>query len=502
MPAIRISTVRNIISRTPDGVRQEVTVELRLRPGGYGKRVWVHWCGEEGLWRQTPAEFRRVSPGEAEIWAAAIVQPLTAETSLPGNLLLAACREEVDGATHWDRAWGEALPVDADSGVTVWDPVDVRVVSCPVRLSDAQAALPVEVAVRREAEPEAVVIHWTDDGWKTSRRVRARFRRDYWNRLAGSNARNPNRYGWGVWAARLPVRRAYRLEFAVECRTRRGPVWDNLNGANYRLQRGTLKAMTLNLHTWQEEDQQRKFERVAQAIRERRVDIVCLQEVGEDWNDGAGDWATNAARIINDQLPEPYHLHTDWAHRGFDRYREGVAILSRHPFQEVDAGYVSDGQDPHDIHTRKVVMAQVRVPGMGAVNVFCAHLSWPSEGFYPQFERLLSWVESRAAPELAGTLVCGDFNIPAGGDAYRHIVDTGRWEDQYLKIANPGVFQRVFRDRRGDPMHLLEHDGRIDYLWLTTGARLRAIRAEELFTPECYGRVSDHTGYLVEFELR
>jgi hypothetical protein len=34
------------------------------------------------------------------------------------------------------------------------------------------------------------------------------------------------------------------------------------------------------------------------------------------------------------------------------------------------------------------------------------------------------------------------------------------------------------------------------------GGCLRAIAAEELFTPARYGRVSDHTGYLVEFERR
>ena len=51
-------------------------------------------------------------------------------------------------------------------------------------------------------------------------------------------------------------------------------------------------------------------------------------------------------------------------------------------------------------------------------------------------------------------------------------------------------------------MQALAGDGRIDFIWLDAGSRLRAIAAEELFTPGVYGRVSDHTGYLVEFELR
>ena len=103
---------------------------------------------------------------------------------------------------------------------------------------------------------------------------------------------------------------------------------------------------------------------------------------------------------------------------------------------------------------------------------------------------------------MAATLLCGDFNIAAGSEAYRQIVDAGEFEDQYLKILRPAEFQQVFRARSGDPVQLLEQDRRIDYLWLRNGSALRAIHAEELFTAACYGRVSDHTGYLVEFELR
>ena len=106
------------------------------------------------------------------------------------------------------------------------------------------------------------------------------------------------------------------------------------------------------------------------------------------------------------------------------------------------------------------------------------------------------------ARPLTPWLIGGDFNISAGSEAYRHIVDTGEYEDQYLKIAAPPVFQKVFRERAPDALRRLAADGRIDYVWLRNGSRLRAIAAEELFTASRYGRVSDHTGYLVEFELR
>ncbi len=501
MHPVQFLYVKNIVSRTVNGTCQEISFAVRVRNLGFGKRVAVHWCGEDGVWQATPAQFGWALEEGWEAWTAEWTVPLTKESSIPGNIRFAACLE-VHGQPYWDSRLGRNYQSDADSGVRVFTPAEVCVVGFRPDLPTEQVSIPLEVAVRQEAGPEAMIVHWTDDGWITRHAAPAYFRRNHWDRSVGSNARNPNRYGWEVWAARIPVRHAYRVEFAVECRTRRGTVWDNRGGLNYRAQRGPLRVLTLNLHTWQEEDQLSKFDQVARAIRELGIDLVCLQEVGENWNDGAGDWASNAARIINDDLPRPYHLHTDWSHLGFDRFREGVAILSRHPFAYVDAGYVSDSTDPYDIHARKVVMAQVRVPGIGAVNVFSVHLSWPSDGFYPQFERLLAWVEGRQTPELAGTLVCGDFNIAAESEAFRHIVDAGTLEEQVLKIARPEVFQRVFRDRRGDSTRWLAGDGRIDFIWLNVGSRLRAIRAEELFTPARYGRVSDHTGYLVELELR
>ena len=75
-----------------------------------------------------------------------------------------------------------------------------------------------------------------------------------------------------------------------------------------------------------------------------------------------GDWNTNSAKIINDRLDSPYHLYTDWSHLGFDKYREGVAVLSRYPMVKQESKYVSNSHSPYNIHSRKVVMAQVLFP--------------------------------------------------------------------------------------------------------------------------------------------
>ncbi|MBW7886720.1 MAG: hypothetical protein H3C34_29645, partial [Caldilineaceae bacterium] len=44
-------------------------------------------------------------------------------------------------------------------------------------------------------------------------------------------------------------------------------------------------------------------------------------------------------------------------------------------------------------------------------------------------------------------------------------------------------------------------DGRIDYIFVKRGSKLEPVAARRLFTETAYGRVSDHEGYLITFEL-
>jgi maltose 6'-phosphate phosphatase len=166
-----------------------------------------------------------------------------------------------------------------------------------------------------------------------------------------------------------------------------------------------------------------------------------------------------------------------------------------------DAGYVSSSHDVHTINSRKVVMVQVNVPYMGLVNIFSAHLSWPTGGFFDQFEQLRAWANSKHGGAVVATFLCGDFNIKAGSDGYQAVVHTGDYEDQYLAVTSHEVFDNIFRDHASNIDQQLAHDGRIDFIFKQKRSLLEAVAARELFTDgDYYGRVSDHTGYCVEFE--
>lgn len=289
----------------------------------------------------------------------------------------------------------------------------------------------------------------------------------------------------------------------MECETDQGEIWDNNFGSNSITSRAGLKMLTLNLHCYQEDDQEEKFIKIDRAINELDIDIICLQEVGEEWNEGQGDWQSNAARIIQDRLRQygrHYHLYTDWSHIGFDRYREGSAIVSKYAFLKQDARYVSTNSDIHDIHSRKVIMAQIHFPYVGLINVFSVHLSWWKDGFWQQFVKLWQWANDADSDQVVATFLCGDFNTKAGSQGYMLIADSGGFEDQFLRVTSPAVFDKVFKyplPRQGES---LACDGRIDYLFAKRLSRLKPTASRVLFTGQDYKRVSDHVGYLVEFE--
>lgn len=495
---IELLYVENTISRKRGNVQQALVFCVRVRNLAYAKQVEVHWSGEDGAWEILPAAYLAPAGDNCEIWLARTWRRAGASTSLPGNVEF-ACVYRINGSEYWCKPSGVHFRCQADAGVRLGEAVELQQIGYAPLLQNEQKMLTVDVAAARSINAQEVFIDWSDDGWRTTQRTPCQYSRDYWDKTQQSNARNPNQYGVQIWTARLRIRDAYRIEYAIGCVTPAGERWDNNLGSNYVARHADLKVLTLNLHCYQEERQDYKLSQIARAINELDIDVVCLQEVAENWNNGEGDWSSNAARIIGERLDRKYHLFTDWAHQGFDRYREGVAILSKFPLQQDEGRYVSVLQDPYSIHSRKAVAAQIDVPYIGRVNIFSTHLSWWSDGFRQQFDTLIAWADSRHGA-AAATLICGDFNIKAGSEGYAHVVLNSDYEDQFLKASNRRLFDRVFRKRAGDWTERLHNDGRIDFIWLKRGGRLRPVSARRLFTDSDYGRVSDHEGFLVTFE--
>jgi maltose 6'-phosphate phosphatase len=499
MNEIQLLYVENIISRKKRALQQELSFFMLVENLSHEKRCDVLWSGEDGEWHTLPATYHSSTDQNKEYWQARITVNFTVSKSLPGNIEF-ALRYQAQGREYWDNKRGLNYFSQADSGIQVISTQPVMNIGFENRLKVGQKHVPITISVNSAVHADKVIIHWTTDNWENTYETPCSFKRDYWNESSRSNARNPNQYKSQIWQGLLKINDAFRLQYSISCECRDQVLWDNNYGRNYALGHEPLKVMILNLHCYQEEDQDYKFSQIARAIDELDVDIVCLQEVAELWNDGDGDWNSNSANIINNRLMKPYHIHSDWAHLGFNKYREGVAILSRYPMVKQASQYVSTSQDPYNIHTRKVVMAQVAVPYMGIFNFYSAHLSWWDDGFPEQFKCLSKWAADNQTGEVNGTLLCGDFNITAGSEGYDLVVKSNEYDDQFLDVNSHGIFEKIFRVNDPYWQHYLADDYRIDYIFMNKESSLRIISGKVLFTGEDYGRVSDHNGYLMTFE--
>lgn len=498
MDKIKLLYVENSIHRQQNRVQQNLTFFMLVENVSYDKQVDVIWAGEDGVWQTLSAEYHSMLGGDKEYWHAQAVFSLTEEQSLPGNIQF-GLRYQVYDYEYWDNNYDLNFSSEADSGIMLAHKRLIQNIGFESCLNDALEFVPITIAVDQSLNAEKVAIHWTADNWKTTHKEPCHFTANYWDIECNSNARNPNQYGTQIWTGQINKGDAFHLQYIICCERDGKKIWENNYRYNYSFQRDQLKVLILNLHCYQEENQDDKFTLIAKAIDQLEVDIVCFQEVAEYWRDGEGDWESNSAKIINDRLLKLFHLHTDWSHLGFDKYREGVAILSRYPLSNLESRYVSEDIDIYSIHSRKVVLAQVHVPYIGKINVFSAHLSWVEDGFQTQFENLHDWVVDSYSEDIVATLLCGDFNITAGSAGYEMVVDSREYDDQYLAANQQGVFEKVFRVNDTHWNELLADDYRIDYIFMNKASGLQVTSAKIVFTDQDYGQVSDHCGYFMTF---
>jgi maltose 6'-phosphate phosphatase len=489
MNRIQLRYVANEITRERGLIQQSLSFLILVDNPTFSKQVDVIWADDDEVWHTLPASFHSTSETGQEYWVANANFLLSAASGLPGNI-------QVLGKEYWDNNHEQNYHCQSQSCIQKGDQATLLNLGFNHRLMAEQTRVPISVAVNLPLQAKTVSVHWTIDDWKHAE-ISYCYQK---SKLTLERGGQSLVEGVQIWKTQLNIADAFRLQYCICCETEDQVCWDNNHGQNFTSSRKPLNVLILNLHCYQEEDQDYKFSVIAKAIDELCVDVVCLQEVAENWNDGQGDWQSNSARIINERLAVPYHLYTSWSHLGFDRYREGVAILSRLPIDKKEARYVSNSVDPYDIHARKVVMAQITVPNIGLINCFSSHVSWWADGFAEHFENLHTWADSQHRDSVKATLLCGDFNIKAGSRGYELVVNSNDYEDQYLAIQSPTVFERVFHDRRSNWQRYLADDHRIDYIFKKRSSELQVIAARVIFNELEYARVSDHEGYLMTFE--
>lgn len=279
-----------------------------------------------------------------------------------------------------------------------------------------------------------------------------------------------------------------------------------------------MKVLTLNTHSWMEENPEVKLEQIADFIAEEDFHMIALQEINQtmEADEVADDWFIKASgeshsvavkednfalllvRLLN-ELGHSYYWSWTANHIGYDQYDEGVAILSKTPFVP-ESFLVSEISDYANHYTRRVLKGSLTLEEQEWV-VFSCHYSWwlsPAEEplFKHEWDETLRHIDANSNQVH---LLMGDFNNEAAvrDEGYDYMKETApQLQDAYVKAEEKIGSATVLNDIDGWEGHIDEK--RIDYIFTDYPGSIQTSRV--VFDGKNGPIVSDHFGVAVEFK--
>ena len=214
-----------------------------------------------------------------------------------------------------------------------------------------------------------------------------------------------------------------------------------------------MKLLTLNTHSLVGEDSARRGAALADALVEEAPDLIALQEVNQTRTASPVKKLPSGYVSCGAEIPlrsDNYALflarrlasaelfyHWCWlpVKVGYDRFDEGLAVLSRFPIDTPCVIPLSRVDSYADWRTRKALLLH----GTDTDNWFCnLHTGWwgdAEEPFEEQFERLLA-----ALPLNHTVFLMGDTNNPAElrGEGYDRMICAGFYDSFRLACQRYG----------------------------------------------------------------
>ena len=261
---------------------------------------------------------------------------------------------------------------------------------------------------------------------------------------------------------------------------------------------------TLNLATWNVNGIRARLATVTAWLKEARPDVACLQEIKTE--------ERNFPREPFEELGYNLAIH---GQKGFN----GVAILSRHPLEDVTRGLPTwEGEDQ-----ARYIEAVVSV-GSGAVRVASIYAPNGNPVDSEKFPYKLKWLDAlrRHAADLLELeekfALGGDYNIiptpddaknpekwegdalfsPQARAAYRRLINIGLVDAALTCKGEPQQF--TFWDYQGGAWQ--KNDGiRIDFFLLSPQAADVMCDAGTDKRVRAWEKPSDHVPVLVELEV-
>lgn len=278
-----------------------------------------------------------------------------------------------------------------------------------------------------------------------------------------------------------------------------------------------MKLLTINAHSLQEEEQEKKMECFVSFVLREKIDLIAMQEVNQTAGapEAEPSLAEGMFRLSDQQIPLRNDNHAArtaqllrragadcyWAYLpvklGYGRFDEGAALFSiGREIAEADVLRISRTNGYADWKRRAIL--GIRLSGMEDW-FYSVHMGWwndSEEQFSAQWTRLQDGLrEKKEAP----VWLMGDFNSPVEirGEGYDLIRAAG-WHDLYDRAQEKRGRATVWGAIDGWRGRDVQGGLRIDHIFLSRPIRVR--RAMTVFDGKHEMRISDHAGVFIETE--
>jgi len=267
--------------------------------------------------------------------------------------------------------------------------------------------------------------------------------------------------------------------------------------------------LTLNTHSLIEQNYEEKLVYFVNAIVKYEPDIIALQEVNQTSDESSlfdkflkGYTQCQSAvplkkdnhayRVVKLLLEKNINYYWTWLpiKNGYDKYDEGLAILSKKEILETDTVLVSCINDYNNWKTRKILGIY-----SGDEWFYSVHLGWwddKSDPFSDQWSRL-----SKRLTGKENVWLMGDFNNCAEikNEGYDLIKKSG-WQDTFeiAREKDDGITVGTVID--GWKNKITDTNGmRIDFIWTNTENIIE--RTNVIFNGKNEPVISDHYGVMI-----
>ena len=275
-----------------------------------------------------------------------------------------------------------------------------------------------------------------------------------------------------------------------------------------------MKLLTLNTHSLVEDNYSKKLDAFVSAIAEQRPDIIALQEVNQTIAETQADVISEGYVPCDEnivirkdnhvykaaELLENAGVKYYWTwlplKKGYNKYDEGIALMSRSRIIETDVVRISETDDYNNWKTRKII--GIRTEAAPDEWFFSVHYGWwddLDEPFQNQWQKTVEYMK-----KYSRVWLMGDFNSPAEvrNEGY-DIINSSGWYDSYTraKTRDNGITVGKVIDGWRDKVS--GTDGmRIDQIWCSQKAEIAS--SEVIFNGANKPVVSDHYGVVAEYE--